>query len=199
MRFSAANLSAEDLTAVISYLRSLPAVAHAVERGHLKPHGKVAVSFFDFVPDPKLLPAHVPEAAEPSLARGAYLAEHVALCVPCHTTFDPSTFEPSGPKGAGGSVDPSHGADTEKEFAPPNLTSSPTGITGMLPEKQFLTRIKSGRAFVSSLMPWENFGRMTDADLRSIYRYLKSLPPIHNDNGPSYRDVGWKRPEAAKH
>ena len=59
-------------------------------------------------------------------------------------------------------------------------------------EDQFLGRIKTGRSFISSIMPWENFSRMTESDLRSIYRYLKSLPPVDKDTGPSYRDVGWK-------
>jgi mono/diheme cytochrome c family protein len=194
MRYAAAKLSRDDLIAVISYLRSLPPVARAVPRGYLKPLGKVAVSFLHVAPDLEALPSHAPEAAEPSLERGAYLAEHVARCVACHTTFDRSTFEPSGPKAGGGAAEPSHGSDTDKEFAPPNLTSSPTGRTGMLAEDAFLARMKAGRVFASSIMPWENFGRMTDADLRSIYRYLKSLPPVDHDNGPSYRDIGWKPP-----
>lgn len=41
-------------------------------------------------------------------------------------------------------------------------------------------------------MRWENCSRLTEADVRSIYRYLKSLPPVDHDTGPSYRDVGWK-------
>ena len=41
-------------------------------------------------------------------------------------------------------------------------------------------------------MPWENFAEMTDADLRSLFRYLKSLPPVAHDTGPSHRPAGWK-------
>jgi len=29
-------------------------------------------------------------------------------------------------------------------------------------------------------MPWFNFARLTDTDLKAIFAYLKSLPPIHN-------------------
>jgi hypothetical protein len=29
-------------------------------------------------------------------------------------------------------------------------------------------------------MPWRQYRRMTDDDLRAIYRYLGTLPPIHN-------------------
>jgi len=81
------------------------------------------------------------------------------------------------------------------EFAAPNLTSDPkTGMTGRLDEEQFVARIRQGRVFPSSKMPWENVSRMTDADLRSIYRYLRSLPPVENDVGPTYRKQGWTKP-----
>ena len=29
-------------------------------------------------------------------------------------------------------------------------------------------------------MPWEMVGKMTDEDLKSIYAYLRSVPPISN-------------------
>lgn len=192
MRYSAANLSEEDLVAVLSYLRAQPPVERHVRKGGLSMLGKAAFSFFEMSPDRRPLPKHVPESDEPSVERGEYLAEHVSLCVNCHTAYDPMTFLPNGPKAGGATVEPSHGPDKDKEFAPPNLTSSPTGMTGKLTEDQFVARLKAGRVYPSSVMPWENFGRLTEADARSIYRYLKSLPPVAQDTGPSYRNVGWK-------
>ena len=41
-------------------------------------------------------------------------------------------------------------------------------------------------------MPWENFRRMTEDDMRSIYRYLRSLPPVKKVTGPSHRKARWK-------
>lgn len=29
-------------------------------------------------------------------------------------------------------------------------------------------------------MPWFNYGKMTDDDLRSLYAYLRSIKPVHN-------------------
>ena len=78
------------------------------------------------------------------------------------------------------------------EYWPPNLTSHPTGITGQLDEDTFVARLKSGRRHASSIMPWENFGATSDADLRSVYQYLRTLPPVDRDEGPTYRKVGWK-------
>jgi hypothetical protein len=78
------------------------------------------------------------------------------------------------------------------EFVAPNLTSHSTGMTGKLSEDAFVSRLQGGRAYASSIMPWENFRDISDSDLRSIYRYLKSLPPVDRDRGPSYRKAGWK-------
>jgi len=35
-----------------------------------------------------------------------------------------------------------------------------------------------------AIMPWAAFGRMTDDDVRAIYRYLRSLDPVEHDPGP---------------
>jgi hypothetical protein len=29
-------------------------------------------------------------------------------------------------------------------------------------------------------MPWSNLGAMTDEDLKALYAYLRSIPPMHN-------------------
>ncbi len=39
--------------------------------------------------------------------------------------------------------------------------------------------IESGRTLLPP-MPWQNYRQMTDEDLRAIFTYLKSLPPISN-------------------
>ncbi len=184
MRYSAADLSDEDIVAVLSYLRSLEPVRHDVPDMHLTVLGKVVVRY--------LFPAVVPRVSEPRPAdEGAYLAERVALCLGCHTEHDPSTFEPVGPKGGGGTVEPSHGADAHMEYAPPNLTAHPTGVTGRLDEEAFVLRMRQGRAHASSIMPWEGIAATSDEDLRLVYRHLRSLPPVDRDTGPTYRPVGW--------
>jgi hypothetical protein len=193
MRYSAANLADEDLVAVLSYLRSIPPVAHAVPATDAGMFPLLSL-LFHMTADLSATPTYVPAGPEPTVERGAYLADNVMLCTSCHTTYDMSTYEPNGPKGGGGSVDVSHGTDTDMEFVPPNLTSDPTGMTGKWDEEAFLGRLTAGRVYESSIMPWENFGLATETDLRSVYRYLRSLPPVHNDVGPTYRKVGWTPP-----
>lgn len=36
------------------------------------------------------------------------------------------------------------------------------------------------------------FQDTSEVDLRSVYRYLQSLPKVDNDVGPTYRKAGWK-------
>lgn len=194
MGLSAARLSDDDLSAVVSYLRSLPPVKNEVPRGVWRPLGKVLLQYVFPPLKPRLVegPPGVPPSDEPSAERGHYLVEHAAFCVDCHTQFDMATFALKGPRLGGSQPDPSHGSDTDMEFVAPNLTSHPTGMTGKLDEEQFVARLRGGRVYKSSIMPWENFTTLTEADARSIYRYLREVPPVDNDVGPTYRKVGWK-------
>jgi hypothetical protein len=68
-----------------------------------------------------------------------------------------------------------------------NLTSdSATGI-GAWTEANFVSAIRTGRHMglptarrISPPMPWDNYSHMSENDLRSIFAYLKTTPPIHN-------------------
>jgi hypothetical protein len=50
--------------------------------------------------------------------------------------------------------------------------------------------------FRGSTMPWESFAEMTDADVRSLYRYLRTLKPVTVVSGPTHRPAGWKPPDS---
>lgn len=195
MRAASAELSDDDLTAVVSYLFSTPAVAKAVPGAVWTAVAKSVLPLFHLAPRDAAGPRGVAAASEPSVERGAYLAEHVSSCVRCHTATDPMSLQPIGPKAGGSLADRDHGSDPNKEFVAPNLTADPlTGRTGQLSEDEFVARIRKGRVFGPSAMPWESFGaNTTDGDLRSVYRYLRTLPTVHNDVGPTYRDRGWTR------
>jgi mono/diheme cytochrome c family protein len=192
MSMAVGELSDTDLVAVMSYLRSLPPVKKAVPRGEWGVLAKVLTAFGIFQLAPRSVegPAHVPPGDEPSIERGGYLAKHAALCGACHTPTDPTTFKPNGPPFSGGTPEASHGADSDYEYAPPNLTAAPTGYVGRMAEDVFVARMRAGRTHLTSIMPWECYVTMTDADLRSIYRFLKSVPPVDVETGPAYRKIG---------
>jgi hypothetical protein len=37
-------------------------------------------------------------------------------------------------------------------------------------------------------MPWAHFKNIREDDVRAVYRYLKSLPPVVRDSGPPFAD-----------
>ena len=72
----------------------------------------------------------------------------------------------------------------------PNLTpDATTGIIASWSEDQLVARFRRGRVHAGSIMPWEGFQGLTDDDVRSLYRYLRSLAPVENDVGPVRRPV----------
>jgi hypothetical protein len=66
-----------------------------------------------------------------------------------------------------------------------NLTpDKETGI-GSWTEAMFIKALRTGKDMgegrpILPPMPWEPIGKSTDADLKAIFAYLQSLPPIHN-------------------
>lgn len=151
--------------------------------------------------DPAVKPAvpkWVPEGAA-SVERGEYLANGPAACFGCHSVADPMNgFVIQSPRFQGaGQADPD-GVDPAFEIAAPNLTPDPeTGHMAKWSEEDFLTRFKAGVVYAGSPMPWENFARMTEDDMRSLYRYLKSLAPVKHETGPIRRAKGTWKPAKA--
>ena len=67
-----------------------------------------------------------------------------------------------------------------------NLTPDPaTGRITSWTEDAFVQRFRLGLVLPDSPMPWGSFKRISETDLRAVYRYLRSLPPVNRDNGPT--------------
>lgn len=66
-----------------------------------------------------------------------------------------------------------------------NLTPDmETGI-GAWSDAAFIGAVKTGKHMGAGRpllppMPWQNLGKMTDEDLKSVFAYLQSIPPIKN-------------------
>lgn len=182
------NLSDQDLTAIISFLRTQPSVRSAVPAHELTMLGKVILAFA-YTPEG---PSETPMQASPvgvSIARGAYLANKVSVCVTCHTDRG-GDGQLVGPRFAGGQrMDVA--ADPSRVYVSPNLTPDPkTSVIGVWTEDAFLARFRLGELVEGSPMPWGAYGRMTEADLRSVYQYLRSLPPVEHSTGPTIQNKG---------
>lgn len=67
-----------------------------------------------------------------------------------------------------------------------NLTPDPeTGVLRDWTEEQFIEALRTGRhqgqgRQILPPMPWPWIGQMTDEDLRAVYAYLQSIPPVRN-------------------
>jgi mono/diheme cytochrome c family protein len=178
------HTSDEDLTAIISYLRTIPPVEHEVPRMEYNLLGKIVKAFLLKPVGPT---EDVPVRVQPSATAeyGEYLANNVANCKGCHTNRDLMTGAFIGADYAGGfKMEASD--HSGNFFVTRNLTPDPkTGHIAMWTEEQFVQRFRMGKLMAGSPMPWEPFGKMSDDDLIAIYRYLKTVKPVEADNGPT--------------
>jgi mono/diheme cytochrome c family protein len=174
-------MSDEDLTAILSFLRSQPPVYREVPDHQLDFIGRAIFAFVIRPTTDRAAPRITPRGA--TVVRGEYLANNVAVCVACHTNRSAADGSFTGPKFAGG-LKMDYAADPTKVQAPPNLTpDARTGRITQWSEQDFVDRFRRGATFGESIMPWGAYRRMTGEDLRAIYRYLRTLPAVQNDTG----------------
>ena len=178
------GLSDDDLMAVVSYLRTQAPVHNVVPQHYFNLMGKIVKATVMSHPTG---PSSTPPAVAPrgaSVETGRYIVESVALCWACHTERSHVTGALTGPR-FGGTKGFQDDGDPNVTWSPPNITSDKeTGRLGILTEDQFVARFRQGRVIPGSPMPWQAFSRMSEDDLRSIYRYLKTVPATKRDNGP---------------
>ena len=68
-----------------------------------------------------------------------------------------------------------------------NLTPEPiSGMGGVWTEEMFINALRKGKHFGESRpimppMPWQAYGKMTDEDLKAVFAYLRSIPPVKNE------------------
>jgi mono/diheme cytochrome c family protein len=175
------EMTDEDLTAIISFIRSQAPTKHQVNKTELGFMAKALITFGLFKPEgPKNTPLKSIER-DSTIEYGKYLANNVANCRGCHTQMDLSTGEFIGKDFAGNSL---FGPDAFSEgyaFVSPNITpDKATGIMANWSEEFFITRFKAGRVHKGTPMPWGAFSRIDETDLKAIYRYLNSLEPVNN-------------------
>ena len=143
-----------------------------------------------------------------TIARGEYLVT-IGGCNDCHTPFKmgPKGPEPDMSRMLSGHpeqfVIAAPAKMTSAEWmmasAPTNTAhSGPWGVSftanltpdqntglGIWTEEMFMKALRTGRHMGASReilppMPWFNYGKMTDADLKAVYAYLRTIPAVHN-------------------
>ena len=66
-----------------------------------------------------------------------------------------------------------------------NLTPDENTGLGIWTEEMFIQALRTGRHMgvsrpIQPPMPWDVYGKLPDEDLKSIYAYLRSIPPVKN-------------------
>jgi mono/diheme cytochrome c family protein len=150
--------------------------------------GYVSWSLPDVGPAPELKVEITPERVE----RGRYLAWHVNQCMDCHSERDFSLF--SGPprqgtEGAGGDVfDESIGLPGRfiaRNITPFNLGNWTDGEI----YRAITAGVKKNGEPIFPVMPWQNYGRMDDADVHAVIAYLRTLDPVENNHPESEANI----------
>ena len=181
------NISDEDVIALLSFMRSQTPVRNAVPDHELTFMGKAVKAFLFRPMGPDAPPPVKSSPEQATVERGEYLANRVAQCAQCHTRRNMTDLSFNGPRFAGGAeINESWAPDII--FVPPNLTPDPkTGHIVNWSEDQFVERFRAGTLIQGTPMDWELFARMSDTDLRAIYRYLMRLDPVENETGPTVK------------
>jgi mono/diheme cytochrome c family protein len=176
-----------DISAIIAYMRTLPANARVVPERRLSFPMSVIVN---------LIPKQAqPEAAAPAAGApgyGAYLVS-LASCLHCHSQ-DHHGAIPPGREFAGGREFTVSGGIVRSA----NLTPDPASGIGGWTRERFVAAFASFRApapapgavpapapaiaadAFNTPMPWTAYAGMTEADLGAIYDYLHALPAVAN-------------------
>jgi len=165
------NTSDEDLTAIISYLRSQRPVRNEVPKNKLNVLGKVVKAFMvkPVGPDGEV-PKSVPR--DTTATYGKYLALSVAECSGCHTKRNLAGAYTGEPFGGGNNVE---------GFVTPNLTPDSSGRIFSWSKKNFIGRFRMGKLHPQSPMPWNSFKQMNDEELTAVYNYLRTLKPVRTE------------------
>jgi mono/diheme cytochrome c family protein len=162
-----ARLSDEDLGAIVAFLKSAPPVDRSSMARDLRPLGTVLVGagMFDSEFHGARIDHAAPRPAPPvktvSVSFGEYLVKSFG-CYHCHGSD------------MGGQAAPSP-ADPYV----PNLTQG--GSLRAFSEDSFVAMVR-GRS--GPHMPWTSVKAMNDDELRSIWRYLLTLPPVARETPP---------------
>lgn len=161
-------------------------------------------------------PAWAASGGDDPVARGAYLVTGFG-CADCHTPLKMGSKGPEPDLSRQLSGHPEQlklspppkadaswmwfGAATNTAYAGPwgisyaiNLTPDKETGLGNWKEDEFVQAIKTGKHAgvgrpIMPPMPWPAMSHLTEEDLRAMFRYLRTVPPVRN-RAPDYQPPG---------
>ena len=165
------NLSDHELSDIVAYIRSMPPVDR-----NLGPVKFGPVFTFVLATDSSSLPAfkidheRAHPVEPPEAAPTAEFGEHlVQVCRGCH-----------GANLSGGKIQ----GDPNMPIVA-NITPHETGLKDWT-EEDFIRALREGKrrdgSAISEYMPWKAYGQMSDAELKAIWAYLRTVPAVEKGN-----------------
>jgi mono/diheme cytochrome c family protein len=155
------HFSAEDLGAVIAYLKTVPRAGEEHPAPHLGPLGRVLMGagmFGDIFPA-EIVDHEAPFPEMPDVGANVAYGQYASrFCSSCH----------------GANLEGGQPPDPESPPAPSLVAA------GNWSEEAFLTTMRSGitpagHQLDPIFMPWQSFGKFEDDELRGLWLYLNSV------------------------
>jgi mono/diheme cytochrome c family protein len=168
------RLTNDDTKALVAFLRTLPAVDHAVAPNKDLKFPKIAMP----------APANAPDVASDPLKHGEYMAT-LMVCDHCHWQPD-AKMQPQSDKMFAGGLEmtlPMFGPGT---LYASNITSDKETGIGAWTEDQIVTALKTmmrpnGKLINPPMLLLQNsWNQLDDADLRAVAAYIHQLPAVKN-------------------
>ena len=165
---SGANLSDEDLGAIIAYVKSVPPVDHVTTGKHFTPLAKIMLAAGMLGKLPVEAVSHDVHVTAPERGVSVAYGEYLVNTNDCHVCHGPNLNGAPFP-------------DPTIKVISPNIT--PGGEPGFWTEEQFLNTLRTGTTpgghdLNPDLMPWKDYSLMTDDELKAIFMYLQSVPKL---------------------
>jgi cytochrome c2 len=145
----------------------------------------VALVYIKFsLPNVGAAPELSVEQSTENVIHGDYLANHVMVCIDCHSLRDWQYF--SGPpiKGTEGIGGERFGRDFgfPGEFYSPNIT--PYGVGGWTDGELFraiTTGVTRDGSAIFPVMPYADYGKLDESDIRDVIAFIRTLPSVKNE------------------
>lgn len=170
------HLSAREIEAISAYAATLKPVDRGLPQSSLGPLGRGLLAFgqLDGFLSAEKIDHDAPTLAAPPPVGTVEYGRHLAqLCTGCHRGDY-----------AGGPM--AHAPDKQPAA---NLTPHATGLAGWS-ERDFIVAMRTGKRPDGSdidggIMPWRAIGAANDEELKSLWLFLRSLPPIDRNTASS--------------
>jgi mono/diheme cytochrome c family protein len=177
------DLSDDDALAIVSYLRSIPPVRNAVPPSEPSIIAKALIAFHVIKPFPAIVTPIVAPHSGVTVEYGRYFAANVAGCADCHTprNLENGQFYLDSLFAGGTFPFGESEGDPLVAFAR-TIRLNVAGGVGSWNEEQFALAVSAGFRRDSTVlaphMPYGQYKFLAADDLRAIYLYLSSLPPL---------------------